>query len=189
MRFVLVVTLLAGCSSGGSGAPKAPSDLVVQELSGGAHVTWKDNSSDESEFTIERKAAGGAFASVGTVPFDTTAYHDGTVQAGMTYTYRVMAMNASGATSSPTNEVDFTLSSMASMDMGSPDMSPGSSTCHQAGCRKFASYCSTNACTCIALIRDNPDPVCAGTMVTCTTDPCAGKTASCNHGTGQCVLN
>ena len=134
---------------------------------------------------IERKSAGGSFATVGTVPFDTTAYHDGAVQAGTTYTYRVTAMKGT-AHSSPTNEVDFTLSAMTSMDMGSPDMRMGSTMCHSAGCRAFASYCSTNACTCVALIADNPDPPCTGTMVTCTTDPCAGKTASCNHGTGRC---
>ena len=181
---VLFVLVLAGCSSGSSGDPKAPSGLVVEELSGGAHVTWKDNSSDETEFMIERKTAGADFATVGSVPFDTTAYHDGTVTVGTLYTYRVRAMKGD-VMSSPTNEVDFT----ATMSMPDMAMSAGSAACHTVGCRTFASYCSTNACTCIAVIKDNPDPTCTGTMVSCTTDPCAGKTATCNHGTGKCDLN
>jgi hypothetical protein len=186
MRTVFFTSLfLVACSNDShNGGPNAPSDLMVEALSGGAHVTWKDNSDNETEFMIERKDAGASYAAIGTVPFDTVAYHDGTVEAGKTYTYRVTAMNGT-AHSAPSNEVDFTAPMTASVDMATS----GSATCHSAGCRTFASYCSTNACTCIALIKDNPDPVCAGTMVTCAVDPCAGKTATCNHGTGQCDLN
>jgi hypothetical protein len=185
MRTILVASVfLFACShESHSGGPNPPSDLKVEPLSGGAHVTWQDNSADETEFMIERKEGGGSFATLGTVPFNTTAYHDGTVQAGTTYTYRVSAMRGTEH-SAPSSEVEFT-----AMVTAPADMAMGSATCHSAGCRTFASYCSTNACTCIAIIKDNPDPVCAGTMVACVVDPCAGKTATCNHGTGKCDLN
>ena len=33
---------------------KAPSELHAEPLDAAAHLTWKDNSDDEAEFTIER---------------------------------------------------------------------------------------------------------------------------------------
>jgi hypothetical protein len=104
---------------------------------------------------------------------------------------------ACGSTPAPSNE-DLSSSSAdlagqagdlagQSGDLAGPrDMKMGSTTCHTAGCRKFSSYCGS--CTCIALIADNPDPDCGGMMVTCAMDPCLGKTATCNHGNGMCVL-
>lgn len=179
---LLCLAMTVGCSGSG---PKAPTGLVVAPLSGGAHLTWTDNSADETEFVIERKTTGD-FAVLGTVAFNTTAYHDGALEAGATHTYRVRARNAEG-TSDPSNEGTLDASTI---DMTMPmDMNPGSATCHSAGCRAYSSYCSTSACTCIGVIADNPDPPCTGTTVTCTADPCAGKTASCNHGTGACVVN
>ncbi len=181
---VAAIVLLTGC--GGAGAPKAPSGLIVGLLSGGGHLTWTDNSDNETEFLIERMTAGGAFAMLASVPFNTTAYHDGSVVVGMTYTYRVAAMNAGGM-SSPSNEE--MLTAPDSVDMAKPsDMNMGSDTCHAVGCRAYSSYCSTAACACVAVISDNPDPSCTGTTVNCAVDPCAGKTASCNHGTGACAV-
>ena len=48
---------LAACGTGTTGGLlAAPSDLTVSPLGAGLHVTWKDNSADEDEFAIERKA-------------------------------------------------------------------------------------------------------------------------------------
>jgi hypothetical protein len=80
------------------------------------------------------------------------------------------------------------LATAGDMAMSPPDLNPGSALCHNAGCRKFSSYCSTDPCKCIALVADNPDPTCTGTMVTCTVDPCDGEVAACNQGNGKCVL-
>jgi hypothetical protein len=109
---VLVLTVGAGCgsSSSGSGAPAAPSDLKAVELEGGAHLTWKDNSSDESEFMIERKVGSGAYTTLSTVPFNTTQYHDPNLTPGTVYTYHVMAMGKqAGKDSDFSNEVTFML--------------------------------------------------------------------------------
>jgi len=89
---------------------KAPSDLKVVALEGGAHLTWKDNSDNESGFMIERMTSAGAWAPVGDVPFDTTQYHDANLTAGTTYMYRVMAVPKTGgdAAGAYSEEVMFT---------------------------------------------------------------------------------
>ncbi len=124
MHYVLLLTLVSvplafavACSSSDDtngvgdpgvadpGAPSAPSDLVASQIGGGIHLTWKDNSSDESEFQVERKEGAGTFAKIASVVFDTLQFHDTSVSAGKTYRYRVRAASSSGARSTPTNEV------------------------------------------------------------------------------------
>ncbi len=89
----------------GNGAPAAPTMLAASLVSGGAHLTWKDNSDNETEFMIMRMEVGGAaYAEIATPTFNTAQYHDGSVTAGKTYMYMVHAMNADG-TSDASNEV------------------------------------------------------------------------------------
>ena len=93
-----------GSGVGDPGAPAAPSNLSAVQMGTGIHVTWKDNSKDETEFELERKERGGAFAKVASVVFDTVQFHDTGVTAGKTYTYRGRAVGASGAKSAYSNE-------------------------------------------------------------------------------------
>lgn len=112
---VLVASAAAiACGSeehdGGTAVPKRPTDLQVEPLTGGAHLTWKDNSDNESAFMVERATGTEAFQSLATVPFDTVQYHDGTITPGGTFKYRVMAMPKQGGHSEKTeysNEVTF----------------------------------------------------------------------------------
>lgn len=85
-------------SSGASGdsAPAAPSNVVVSVMGGGLHVTWMDNSSNETEFVVERKRAGGVFGEVARTTSNTAQYHDEGVTPGVVFTYRVAASNAKG---------------------------------------------------------------------------------------------
>lgn len=92
---------------GGDGVPAAPSGLAVEELEGGAHVTWTDNSDNETQFMLMRKDPGGDYEIIASPPFDTTQYHDAVLTAATTYTYMVMAMNDAGE-SEGSNEVEFT---------------------------------------------------------------------------------
>ena len=115
-HFVAAVLLGAVMANAGCGMdsmmPNPPSDLMVVEVAGGAHLTWKDNSDNEASFMIERKAGTGNFEPLATVPFDTTAYHDAPLMVGTTYKYRVMAAPKSGEHSADTkysNEVTFML--------------------------------------------------------------------------------
>lgn len=70
----------------------------------------------------------------------------------------------------------------AKTDAGKPDTDPGGSCSNPTDCRLFSSYCSTDPCKCIPLLKGEPSPKCAGTMVTCLVDPCNGKTADCAAG-------
>jgi hypothetical protein len=101
-----LVLLLACDSDDGGDPPAAPEQLEVASVPGGAHITWADASDDEDEFSIERKGATGDFAELGTVPFDTTQYHDATATTG-TWVYRVGATNDAGESWSP--EVSVTI--------------------------------------------------------------------------------
>lgn len=118
---VLVLSLAAsGCSashetaanhgSSSEGVPKAPTDLKVVEAAGGAHLTWKDNADNESEFMIERKQGAASFVVLENVAANKTDYHDATVMAGLSYTYRIMAIGKGGHAqgSGYSNEVVFT---------------------------------------------------------------------------------
>lgn len=85
--------------------PAAPTNLTGSVLSGGAHLTWTDNSDNETQFMIMRKEVGGAdFTTVATPTFNTTTYHDAPLTSGKTYVYMVMAMNDAGE-SPGSNEV------------------------------------------------------------------------------------
>ena len=88
-----VVVVFLGCGGGGGtgSGPAAPSSLTAAPMGGGVHLTWKDNSTDEDGFDIERKEGGTAFSLLFSVPFDSALYHDADVLPGRTYTYRVRA--------------------------------------------------------------------------------------------------
>ncbi len=101
-------TKSTGGGTGDPGAPLAPTELTAAPLGAGIHVTWKDNSSDESQFEVERKDANGSFAKVTSVVFDTVIFHDTGVTAGATYTYRARAVGGAGAKSAYTNEATAT---------------------------------------------------------------------------------
>jgi hypothetical protein len=81
--------------------PAAPSALTLGAASPTQiNVSWTDNSSDETSFTIERApdVAGGAgtFAVVGTVGANVTVYSNTGLTPATIYWYRVQASNANG---------------------------------------------------------------------------------------------
>lgn len=75
------------------------------------HVSWPDNSDNESNFVIERcdqvslapkgeKTAGsciGSWRTIATVSANTTSYVDKTTAANHTYLYRIKATNSKGS--------------------------------------------------------------------------------------------
>jgi Divergent InlB B-repeat domain len=76
--------------------------LVVMILQGEAiaaqlSLTWKDNSTNEDGFDVERKTGtGGTFALIKTVGANVVSYTDSSLAAGTTYCYRVRSYNAVG---------------------------------------------------------------------------------------------
>lgn len=96
--------------------PMAPSGLTARPLSGGVHLTWTDNATDERETEIERKTDGADYIKIASVVFDTTQFHDADVAPGSTYIYRVRAMGQRG--SSYSNEAAITLAPNVTFDGG-----------------------------------------------------------------------
>lgn len=62
-------------------------------------LTWRDNSTNEKGFNVQRRLftdALSAYTTVATTGPNTTTYTDGTVLVGVVYCYRVNAFNDSG---------------------------------------------------------------------------------------------
>jgi phosphodiesterase/alkaline phosphatase D-like protein len=81
-----------------SSPPTAPSNLTASAASSTQiNISWRDNSSNESGFKIERKTgAGGAYSKIASAAANATAYSDAGLSSGVTYYYRILAYNASG---------------------------------------------------------------------------------------------
>jgi FtsP/CotA-like multicopper oxidase with cupredoxin domain len=82
--------------------PAAPSLLTATAQFGPqVALSWRDNSTTESRFLIERATGGGAFSPVATVPgvggTGTRTFVDTSVAPGTTYQYRVTAVNLTGS--------------------------------------------------------------------------------------------
>ncbi len=105
----LLTTSLAGCMdhADADAPPEPASELTAEPLSGGAHLTWVDNSDNEDHFMVMRMEDGvdADYTLVVTVPFDSLTHHDGNITAGATYTYKIVAMNSAGESES--DEVTF----------------------------------------------------------------------------------
>jgi len=81
-----------------TGIPYGPEDLVAEAVSSKQiNLTWKDNSSNEQGFRIERRKAGESnFSLIATVEAGVTNYKDKGLSSGTIYYYRVAAYNKSG---------------------------------------------------------------------------------------------
>lgn len=79
-------------------APNAPTNLSAT-LNGSNHVdlTWTDNSSDETTFSVQRSEDGGVnYSTIATPIANSTAYQDINTNPSTTYYYRVYATNNFG---------------------------------------------------------------------------------------------
>lgn len=81
-----------------SAAPAAPSNLSASVASAcQINLSWTDNSSDETEFKIERKTGSdGTWSQIATTAANVTTYSNTELIAGTSYFYRVRASNGSG---------------------------------------------------------------------------------------------
>lgn len=86
-------------------APSAPTGLTASCFPGALSIglDWKDTSSNETGFTIQRKAEDGVFTTLATTGANATSYFDDTVVADCKYTYRVCA-NGTLSNSNYSNE-------------------------------------------------------------------------------------
>jgi hypothetical protein len=64
---------------------------------------------------------------------------------------------------------------------------PATTGCNvDADCTTFSNYC--DGCSCQALFNGTPEPLCAGTTVSCFADPCMNVAAYCDTTTHTCTL-
>jgi hypothetical protein len=90
-KFVLLPLLLLmfiGCEiTETEVVPLPPGNLVATVVSSNqVDLVWKDNSTNETGFKIERKTDGGSFTEIGTTSKDLTTYSDQTVSLLLTPT-------------------------------------------------------------------------------------------------------
>ncbi|MBI2821380.1 MAG: fibronectin type III domain-containing protein [Acidobacteria bacterium] len=87
---------LLAIDEGNLAVPAAPDNLSAVACFGPEiYLIWTDNSSDETGFTLERKAAGGVYTPI-SLAANMTAYLDTALSASTTYSYRIKASNAGG---------------------------------------------------------------------------------------------
>ena len=85
--------------------PSSPFELKYDWVGTNAvSLSWKENSSNEDGFVVERSQQGSSFSKVGTLTANARTYTDVNVSAGKSYTYRVYAFNGYGK-SNPSNEI------------------------------------------------------------------------------------
>lgn len=110
------------CDSCGD-EPAAPHDLAAEVFKSGIHLTWEDASDNEDYFVIERGARSAArlrsvdgpadlsaasevqafghhYFELVRLPANTEDYLDTDIDAGLTYFYRVKAVNEAGSATS-----------------------------------------------------------------------------------------
>lgn len=89
--------------------PNAPTNLAASATSASViHLTWTDNSSNETGFKIERSlTSGGPYSPAGTANPNETTYDDQGLSASTTYYYIVKSTNEAGD-SSPSNQASAT---------------------------------------------------------------------------------
>lgn len=85
--------------------PLAPTELKTTVISKDQiDLTWKDNSTNETDFKIERKTDSGNFIEIGSTAADVTTFSDKSVSLNTNYTYRVFSFNKGGKSIVYSNE-------------------------------------------------------------------------------------
>jgi uncharacterized protein (TIGR02145 family) len=113
MRRILIVInfiILIGCKKSDDGTvevvPLAPTELKATIVSKDQiNLSWKDNSTNENGYKIERKIDFGVFTELGSTATDITTFTDKTVSLNTNYTYRVYSFNKVGKSIQYSNEV------------------------------------------------------------------------------------
>ena len=78
-----------------------PSGLKANGSHGKVDLTWKDNSTNETSFIVQRSLqSSGPWTDIATLSPNTQSWQDATVAKKTTYYYRIQACNAAGCNAS-----------------------------------------------------------------------------------------
>ncbi len=100
--------------AGPPSVPKAPTQLTAASPAGTKVIlAWKDQSSNEQGFEIERRSGSEPFKNISYAIANVVTVDDRTVSPGNTYTYRIRAYNTAGV-SAYSNEASATVTMPAS---------------------------------------------------------------------------
>lgn len=87
--------------------PTPPTDLVVLAEAGTARLLWEGSDDDDvAGYLVFRRAAGGEFEQLTDEPIRPNEYLDNNAASGRTYAYRIVAVDDTGNTSEPSEEVE-----------------------------------------------------------------------------------
>ena len=103
----LLCLLFIRCASSGleEEIPLPPTELRATVVSTNqVDLSWKDNSTNETAYKVERKTDSGNFSEIGSTSKDVTTFSDQTVSLNTTYTYRVYSTNTAGKSILYSNE-------------------------------------------------------------------------------------
>ncbi len=103
----LLALLFIRCATSGleEEIPLPPTELRATVVSTNqVDLSWKDNSTNETAYKIERKTDSGNFSEIGSTSKDVTTFSDQTVSLNTTYTYRVYSTNTAGKSILYSNE-------------------------------------------------------------------------------------
>jgi kumamolisin len=104
---------LAGQGTAPPTPPAAPVSLTATAVSSAQiNLAWVAGDNTQTSFVVQRKTGAGAFAQVASVSATTLSYQDTGLQPSTTYTYEIIAVNASGQ-SSPSNQASATTQAQA----------------------------------------------------------------------------
>ena len=100
---------VSGGGGGVTGTPAPPSNLSATVISSTqANLTWKDNSSNENGFIIERKMFSNSYVIIATTGPNVVTYLDMGLISATDYTYRMTSYNTTGGSSAYSLEVMIT---------------------------------------------------------------------------------
>ena len=110
--------------------PAAPSGLTARLTTGAIALTWQDNATDETAFSIERSEYTGTgwtgFVELATRPANATSYSDSSYTT-RSYRYRVRASNAGGS-SAYSNTAEITVIGVITVPTAVMSATPSSGT-------------------------------------------------------------
>lgn len=95
--YAMVNALVLESFYDGNAVPDAPSGLSAQIVSSQVRLNWTDNSGNEQSFEVHRSTDNVNFTTIASISPDVTTYTDLTVAGSTQYYYRVVAINALGA--------------------------------------------------------------------------------------------